>query len=273
MKWSIRLYCGGSSGNLVGRCVNLASIVIFRHERNNDKPLSRVARIGSKLEGDFGRLSTGEQVGWYRLISERWDENRAVMRSMKRRTSLSDWRWIHEPMSCKVEDDSTEEVKSTKTQGEKWRNSGMRTWPYNIHPTKIHRERQTRAQSLATQSKGLISVLKLQIANRDVVHADETDRLVAQGKELLPALFLHSWHCSIQSRRPHESNCESNMLTKSGITRTVSINGLHRTLRTNAKQLLDLHAIFGTMKLSSRNTYTTDRSRRPTTTQNKHFVR
>jgi hypothetical protein len=53
----------GSSGNLVGRCVNRAFSVIFRHERNNDKPLSRIARIGSKLEGDFGRLSTGEQVG------------------------------------------------------------------------------------------------------------------------------------------------------------------------------------------------------------------
>jgi hypothetical protein len=53
------------------------------------------------------------------VISERWDENMAAMRSMKRRTSLSDWRWIPEPMSCKVEDDSTEEAKSTKTQGEK----------------------------------------------------------------------------------------------------------------------------------------------------------
>jgi hypothetical protein len=54
---------GGSSGNLVGRCVNRAFSVIFRHERNNDKTLPRIARIGSKLEGEFGRLSTGEQVG------------------------------------------------------------------------------------------------------------------------------------------------------------------------------------------------------------------
>ena len=53
----------GSSGNLVGRCVNRAFSVIFRHERNNDKPLPLIARIGSKLEGEFGRLSTGEQVG------------------------------------------------------------------------------------------------------------------------------------------------------------------------------------------------------------------
>jgi hypothetical protein len=53
----------GSSGNLVGRCVNRAFSVIFRHERNNDKTLSFIARIGSKLEGEFGRLSTGEQVG------------------------------------------------------------------------------------------------------------------------------------------------------------------------------------------------------------------
>ena len=50
----------GSSGNLVGRCVNWAFSVIFRHERNNDKTLSLIARIGSKLEGEFGRLSTGE---------------------------------------------------------------------------------------------------------------------------------------------------------------------------------------------------------------------
>ena len=56
-------YNFGSSGNLVGRCVNRAFSVIFRHERNNDKTLPRIARIGSKLEGEFGRLSTGEQVG------------------------------------------------------------------------------------------------------------------------------------------------------------------------------------------------------------------
>ena len=53
----------GSSGNLVGRCMNRAFSVIFRHERNNDKTLPRIARVGSKLEGEFGRLSTGEQVG------------------------------------------------------------------------------------------------------------------------------------------------------------------------------------------------------------------
>jgi hypothetical protein len=53
------------------------------------------------------------------VISDRWGENIAAMRNMKRKTSLSDWRWIPQPMSCKVEDDADNQVEPMKTQGKK----------------------------------------------------------------------------------------------------------------------------------------------------------